>query len=88
MLTRGRTANHIYLPVVDDGDPHTAIWPNSLHPRTATEMLEQILARDAAPQSATTLHREQHNPATRLGAATARYLEHSGGVSLPLMMKS
>ncbi len=75
MLTRGRTANHLYVSVVGDGDPHTVIQPDSLHPRTATELLEQILARDASPQSATTLHLEQHDPAVRLGAAAARYLD-------------
>ena len=75
MLTRGRTANHLYVSVVGDGDPHAVIQPDSLHPRTATELLEQILARDAAPQSATTLQREQQDPAVRLGAATARYLD-------------
>jgi hypothetical protein len=40
-----------------------------------TELLEQVLARDASPQSATTLQQEQHDPAARLGAATARYLD-------------
>ena len=75
MLTRGRTANHLYLSVVGDADPHDVIQPDSLHPRTATEMLEQILARDAAPQSATTSQREQQDPVGRLGAATARYLD-------------
>jgi AAA domain len=75
MLTRGRTANHLYLSVVGDADPHAVIQPDSLHPRTATEMLEQILARDAAPQSATTLQREQQDPVARLGAAAARYLD-------------
>jgi hypothetical protein len=88
MLTRGRTANHIYLAVVGDGDPHTVLQPESLRPRTATELLEQILARDTAPDSATTLQREQQNPAVRLGSA-ARYLdalhvaaEHLGGPQL------
>jgi AAA domain len=75
MLTRGRTANHLYVSVVGDGDPHNVIQPDSLHPRTATELLEQILARDASPQSATTLQSEQQDPAVRLGAATARYLD-------------
>jgi hypothetical protein len=75
MLTRGRTANHLYLSVVGEADPHAVIQPDSLHPRTATEMLEQILARDAAPQSATTSQREQQDPAARLGTATARYLD-------------
>jgi hypothetical protein len=75
MLSRGRTANHLYVSVVGDGDPHAVIQPDSLHPRTATELLEQILARDASPQSATTVQREQQDPAVRLGAATARYLD-------------
>jgi conjugative relaxase-like TrwC/TraI family protein len=75
MLTRGRSANHVYLSVVGDGDPHTVIQPDNVHLRTATELLEQILARDAAPQSATTLQREQHDPAVRLGGAAARYLD-------------
>jgi hypothetical protein len=61
--------------VIGDGDPHAVISPDNVHPRSATELLEQILARDASPQSATTLQREQHNPAARLGAATARYVD-------------
>jgi conjugative relaxase-like TrwC/TraI family protein len=75
MLTRGRAANHIYVAVVRDGDPHGLLQPNNAHPRTATDLLEQILARDASPQSASTLLREQQDPAVRLGAATARYLD-------------
>ena len=49
MLTRGRIANHLYLQVVGDGDPHSLIRPETVHPSTATELLEQILARDGAP---------------------------------------
>jgi hypothetical protein len=75
MLTRGRTTNHLYLPVTDDGDPHAIIRPQTIHPSTAVELLEQILARDDTPRSATTLRREQDNPAVRLGAATARNLD-------------
>jgi hypothetical protein len=75
MLTRGRTVNHIYVSVVANGDPHTVLQPNNVHLRTATELLEQILARDATAQSATSLRREQQDPAVRLGAATARYLD-------------
>jgi hypothetical protein len=75
MLTRGRTANHVNLSVVGDGDPHAVIQPGSLHPRAATEMLEQILARDGSPQSASTVRREQQDPAARLGAAAARYVD-------------
>jgi conjugative relaxase-like TrwC/TraI family protein len=75
MLTRGRSANHVYVAVVGDGDPHTVLQPDNVHLRTATELLERILARDASPQSATTLQQEQQDPAVRLGAATARYLD-------------
>ena len=62
MLTRGRAANHLYLQVVGDGDPHTIIRPETVAPRTPTEILEQILARDDTPTSATTLLREQKRP--------------------------
>ena len=75
MITRGRAANHLYVSVVGDGNPHAVIQPASLHLRTATELLEQIFGRDTSPHSATTLHREQHDPAARLGAAAARYLD-------------
>jgi conjugative relaxase-like TrwC/TraI family protein len=75
MLTRGRSANHIYVAVVGDGDPHKLLQPGSLHSRTATELLEQILGRDGSPRSASTLLRVQRNPADRLGAATTRYLD-------------
>jgi hypothetical protein len=44
MLTRGRTANHVYVAVVGDGDPHTVIQPDNVHLRTATELLEHVLA--------------------------------------------
>jgi AAA domain len=75
MLTRGRTANHIYVSVVGDGDPHTLIRPDTILPSTATELLEQVLARDGSPRSASTLLREQQDPAVRLGESVARYLD-------------
>ena len=62
MLTRGRHANHLYLQVVGDGDPHTVIRPDTISPRTPTETLQQILARDEAPVSASTLLRELNDP--------------------------
>ena len=54
MLTRGRVANHLYLQVVGDGDPHTAIRPDTISPRTPTETLQQIFARDDSPSSTCT----------------------------------
>src|SRR5215218_1105235 len=75
MLTRGRTANHLYLQVVGDGDPHTVIRPEAVAPRTPTESLQQILARDDTPTSASTLLRELNNPAARLFQAVQRYTD-------------
>jgi ATP-dependent exoDNAse (exonuclease V) alpha subunit len=37
MLTRGRHANHLYLQVVGDGDPHSVVRPDTVAPRTPTE---------------------------------------------------
>jgi conjugative relaxase-like TrwC/TraI family protein len=75
MLTRGRTANHLHLQVVGDGDPHTIIRPETLGPRTATEILQQILARDDTPASATTLLRVLSDPAARMFDAVQRYTD-------------
>ena len=75
MLTRGRIANHLYLQVVGDGDPHSLIRPETVHPSTATELLEQILARDDAARSATTLQRDQRDPAARLADAAGHYVD-------------
>ena len=75
MLTRGRHANHLYLQVVGDGDPHSLIRPDTIAPRTPTETLQQILARDEAPVSASTLLRELNNPAARLFQAVQRYTD-------------
>jgi ATP-dependent exoDNAse (exonuclease V) alpha subunit len=65
MLSRGRHANHVYLQVVGDGDPHTLIRPDTVSPRTPTETLQQIIARDEAPVSASTVLRELNDPAAR-----------------------
>jgi conjugative relaxase-like TrwC/TraI family protein len=75
MCTRGRLANHIYLQLVGDGDPHTLIRPDTIRPDTATELLEHILARDDTPQSASTMLREQQDPAVRLGDSVERYID-------------
>jgi hypothetical protein len=75
MLTRGRIANHVYLQVVGDGNPHSLIRPETVHPLTATEVLEQILARDDAVRSASTQQRDQQDPASRLRDAAPRYVD-------------
>jgi hypothetical protein len=75
MLTRGRAANHLYLQVVGDGDPHSIIRPG--HRRTPHPN------RDPAtnprprrhPASATTLLGELSDPAARLYDAVQRYTD-------------
>jgi conjugative relaxase-like TrwC/TraI family protein len=75
MVTRGRHANHLYLQVVGDGDPHTVIRPDTVSPRTPTETLQQIIARDEAPLSASTVLRELNDLAARLFQAVQRYTD-------------
>jgi hypothetical protein len=75
MLTRGGHANHLYLQVVGDGDPHSLIRPDTVSPRTPTETLQQILARDETPLSASTVLRELNDPAARLYRAVQRYTD-------------
>jgi conjugative relaxase-like TrwC/TraI family protein len=75
MLTRGRHANHLYLQVVGDSDPHTVIRPDTISPRTPTETLQQIVARDEAAVSACTLLRALNNPAAQLFQAVQRYTD-------------
>jgi hypothetical protein len=75
MLTRGRHANHLYLQLVGDGDPHTLIRPDTISPRTPTETLHQILARSEAPVSASAVLRRHNNPAARLFQAVQRYTD-------------
>ena len=76
MLTRGRAANHLYLQVVGDGDPHSVIHPDTIrsaHPgrpaRTDPGPRRHPPLRHHHPQ------RQQRDPAVRLGEATARYLD-------------
>jgi DNA primase catalytic core len=75
MMTRGSLGNHLYLQVVGDGDRHTVIRPETVRPLAPTDLLEGMLARDDAPRSATTLLREQADPATCLGQAAQRYAD-------------
>jgi len=74
-VTRGKGANHLYLEVVGDGDEHNVIRPEYVHPLTATDLLERILARDESAQSAHTTRRVAEDPATLLGQAAARYVD-------------
>ena len=72
-LSRGRYANHLYLNVASDGDPHNLIRPEALIPPTALDRIATMLRRDGSPVSATTTLREQTNPHHLLRDAAARY---------------
>lgn len=75
LATRGRLENHLYLTVTTDGDPHNLIDPDLLHPSTATEILESVLARDGSSRSATTHQRQAFEPAGQLFEAAQAYTD-------------
>ncbi|WP_085870552.1 MULTISPECIES: MobF family relaxase [unclassified Nocardioides] len=72
-LSRGKFANHLYLNVASDGDPHNLIRPEALIPPTALDRIVEMLRRDGSPVSATTTMRELGDPHQRLGDMAARY---------------
>jgi len=72
-LTRGRHANHVFLPVAGDGDPHGLVTRDALLPPTAVDVLSRVLARDDAPTSATSTAQELVDPATQLHDSASRY---------------
>lgn len=72
-VTRGRTENHLYLVTTTDGDQHSVIRPEVVHPATAVDILTSILASDDAEPSATTTRHERLDPGRRLREAALRY---------------
>ncbi|WP_246080390.1 MobF family relaxase [Modestobacter altitudinis] len=72
-LTRGRHANHVFLPIAGDGDPHSVITRDALLPPTAVDVLARVLARDDAPTSATSTLRELADPAVQLHEVADQY---------------
>lgn len=84
MMTRGRSGNHAYLITASDGDPHSLIQPETVHPLTAADMLEALLRRDGSPKSATTMRRADTDARVQLGRAATRYLDavHQGAERL------
>ncbi|MDT9592218.1 MobF family relaxase [Nocardioides zeae] len=72
-LTRGRSSNHVYLATGTDGDPHTALHPDTLRPPTPVEQLTAILGRDGSARSAKSELAVANDPAALLHAAAGRY---------------
>jgi len=77
-VSRGRSANHVYVANGYDGDPHTLIHPEALLPATAIDVLTAILNRDGTQSSATTTRRELEAPAPQLHDAVLRYRDALG----------
>jgi DNA primase catalytic core len=74
-LSRGRTANHLYLTTVGDGDLHSIVTPTAVHPPTATDLLIAMLDRDGTQTSAIGARRALADPAEQLHSAAARYAD-------------
>lgn len=73
--TRGTRANHFYVTVTGDGDPHGVIRPEVMSPQSAAEILAGILAREDPNTSAMTELAAVNDPAVLLGEAVARYAD-------------
>ena len=71
--TRGKHHNELFVPVGGDGDEHELLTPDNVLPPTAVETLERIIRRDGAAVAATTMLRDEHDPARLLEQSTARY---------------
>ncbi|WP_267466315.1 MobF family relaxase [Nocardia cyriacigeorgica] len=77
-MTRGVYANHAYLPTALDGS-ESSFWSEpAFFPRTAVEVLLQILDRDGAQNSAHTQLRDALDPLRRLGRAVDIYHDTLG----------
>lgn len=76
-MTRGIHANHAYIPTTD-GDEHFPWTEPAVLPRTSTEVLQRILARDATHASAHADLRDTLNPHKRLGRAIDTYHDAIG----------
>ncbi|MEV0334509.1 MobF family relaxase [Nocardia sp. NPDC050717] len=77
-MTRGIHANHSYLVTALDGAEGSIYTEPAVHPRTAVEVLQRVLARDAAQKSAHTELRDALDPVLRIGRAVDIYLDTLG----------
>ncbi|WP_063010639.1 MobF family relaxase [Nocardia nova] len=77
-MTRGIHTNHAYIPTTTDGNEHSHWTEPAILPRTSTETLQRILARDATHTSAHADLRDPLNPHRRLGRAIDTYHDAIG----------
>ncbi|NKY86548.1 MobF family relaxase [Nocardia veterana] len=77
-ITRGIHANHLYVPTTVDGSEASFWTEPAILPRTAVEVLQHILAREATHTSAHTALRDALDPHRRLGRGVDIYLDAIG----------
>ncbi|OXR39869.1 Multifunctional conjugation protein TraI [Nocardia cerradoensis] len=77
-LTRGIHTNHAYIPTAPDYGEASPWAEPAILPRTSTEVLQHILARDATHTNAHNHLRDTLNPHKRLGHAIDTYLDATG----------
>ncbi|WP_181068748.1 MobF family relaxase [Nocardia nova] len=77
-MTRGIHTNHAYIPTTTDANEHSPWTELAILPRTSTEVLQRILARDATHTSAHADLRDTLNPYKRLGHAIDTYRDAIG----------
>jgi conjugative relaxase-like TrwC/TraI family protein len=79
MLTRGRRENHVHVALepVDpsDADREQCMLPGLEEQLTAIQVLDEVVARDGAPVSATTTLRRGRSWSTQLHDASVRYAD-------------
>lgn len=81
MITRGRQANHVYVPTASDGTEQSPWTYQALHPATTVDRLTDIIGRDGFQRSATTSQREAFDPTRRLGATVDAYTDAIGAIA-------
>lgn len=77
-MTRGRHANHAYIPTALDGSEGSFWTEPAAFPRTAVEVLLRVLDRDGAQKSAHTALRDALDPHRRIGRALDIHLDQIG----------
>jgi conjugative relaxase-like TrwC/TraI family protein len=78
MATRGSLANHLWVVTGLDGTEQSLFTEAAMLPRTAVDILIDILGHDGAQKSATTLQREAQDPFLRLGPLVDTYTDALG----------
>ncbi|MEV3965213.1 MobF family relaxase [Nocardia sp. NPDC050193] len=77
-MTRGRHANHAYIPTALDGNEGSFWTEPAVFPHTAVEVLLRVLDHDGAQKSAHTALRVALDPHRRIGRALDIYLDQIG----------